>query len=75
VNRLVNCTWRIDYIFSSSEIESLNETMVNLKLTIDDTKTNCQKSHVLSLNSEKVKLLLYGNNRLNNYTHTHFMAT
>ncbi|XP_054751000.1 COMM domain-containing protein 4-like [Lytechinus pictus] len=50
--------WRVDYILGSSEIETINEPNLQLRLNLRDTDTNSINATSFSISSEKFRTLL-----------------
>lgn len=63
MNEIESISWRIDYIFGSNLNPNMNQALTNVKFIINNDQ-NIKKSPdsvTITLNSDKLKLLIHGN--------------
>lgn len=58
LNTLEDLHWRVDYIFGSSHLERVNRPLANLNLYIKNCCSNQIESHMVSLDSKRLNLLI-----------------
>lgn len=64
VNRLAGTGWRVDYIMSSSLLQSVEEPVVHLRLEVAAAPEAPAQPVALSLSAEKFQVLLAGKAQL-----------
>lgn len=64
VNRLAGTGWRVDYIMSSSLLQSVEEPMVHLRLEVAAAPEAPAQPVALSLSADKFQVLLAGKAQL-----------
>lgn len=60
VSKFDSVDWRVDYILGSSEIETIKEPNLQLRLKLRDTDTDAINVTSFSISSEKFRTLLSG---------------
>ncbi|XP_047452822.1 COMM domain-containing protein 4 [Mugil cephalus] len=58
LGRLDSVSWRVDYVLSSSELQEVNEPVVQLKLQTRDAESDSAKTTVFNVSADKFRVLL-----------------
>lgn len=58
LSRLDSVSWRVDYTLSSNEIQQVNESLIHLKLNVQDTDTGTTEPVTMTVSAKKFRVLL-----------------
>ena len=60
MGRLEAVSWRVDYTLSSSELQEVNEPVIQLKLQAQGAQSGSTETTVVCVSAEKFRVLLAG---------------